>query len=385
MEMGRWIGRCAVLAVLIAGVLVARATIFAPQPVRVRVAAASQGRVESTVTNSRAGTVRARRRAQLSPETSGRVTALLHREGDRVEEGAELLRMDDAGQRARLELSRRSQAAAQARHDETCVVARRARREVDRYRELGEDIVSTDRLDQLGSVLEAADAACGSAAAQVELVRAEIAVVEVEVKKTLMRSPFAGVLADVSVEVGEFISPSPPGVPIPPVIDLLDPTSIFVSAPMDEVDSAVISAGQAVRVTFDPFLDRSFEGTVVRVAPYVLDVQAQNRTVEIEVELLDEAFSSQLLPGTTADVEVILEAREDVLRIPRSTLLEGGKVLVLEGDRLVERTLEIGLRNWDWVEVRAGLRAGERVITSLGSAQVVAGALAELEGAAPGK
>ncbi len=376
--------RLAVVAVLVAAGLGARATLFAERPVAVRVAEVGTGRVEATVTNSRAGTVRARRRSQLSPETSGRVVALLHREGDRVEEGTELLRMDDSAQRARLELSRRSQAAAQARYDETCVVARRARREVDRYSELGEEIVSPDRLDQLSSALESADAACGSAAAQVELVAAEIGVVEVEIAKTFLRAPFAGILADVSVEVGEFITPAPPGVPIPPVIDLLDPTSIFVSAPMDEVDSAIIAVGQRVRVTFDPFLGRPFEGTVVRIAPFVLDVQAQNRTVEIEVELTNTEFAAGLLPGTTADVEVILDVSEGVLRIPRSTLLEGGKVLVLEGERLVERTLEIGLRNWDWVEVRSGLSPGERVVTSLGSSDVVAGALAVLEDDASG-
>jgi len=112
---------------------------------------------------------------------------------------------------------------------------------------------------------------------------------------------------------------------------------------------------------------------VVRVAPFVLDVEAQNRTVEIEVELNDHDFASRLLPGTSADVEVILQVRDGVLRIPTSTLLEGSKVLVVDGDRLVERPVEIGLRNWDFVEITSGLHEGEAVVTTLDRPEIKAG------------
>ena len=154
----------------------------------------------------------------------------------------------------------------------------------------------------------------------------------------------------------------------------LDPTSIYISAPMDEVDSALIHNDQPVRVTVDPYPDRNFEGHVARVAPYVLDVEAQNRTVEIEVELLDQEFASSLLPGTSADVEVILDARDDALRVPTSSLLEGSAVLVVEEGKLVRRELQVGLRNWDFTEVVSGLQPGEEVVTTLDRAEVQAGA-----------
>jgi HlyD family secretion protein len=71
---------------------------------------------------------------------------------------------------------------------------------------------------------------------------------------------------------------------------------------------------------------------------------------------------------------VILSARDDVLRVPTQALLEGGRVLVLEGERLVERSFQVGLRNWDLTEVAGGLSAGERVVTSLDRPEVKAGA-----------
>ena len=66
-----------------------------------------------------------------------------------------------------------------------------------------------------------------------------------------------------------------------------------------------------------------------RVAPYVLDTEKQARTVEVEAEI-ENPEKYNLLPGYSADVEVILENRENVLRIPSQAILDGKRVLVLD-------------------------------------------------------
>ncbi len=114
-----------------------------------------------------------------------------------------------------------------------------------------------------------------------------------------------------------------------------------------------------------------------RLAPYVLDREEQNRTIEIEADFVDLAKSPaplRLLPGTSADVEVILEVRENVLRVPTPALLEGNRVLMVHDGHLVERQLMIGLKNWDWTEVRSGLVPGDQVVTTLDSPDIKAGA-----------
>jgi HlyD family secretion protein len=121
---------------------------------------------------------------------------------------------------------------------------------------------------------------------------------------------------------------------------------------MDEVDSAAMRTGQPAKASVDSRPGVSFPGKVVRIAPYVLDVETQNRTVEIEVEFDDPEVVASLLPGTSADVEVVLEARDGVLRVPASALLEGNRALVARDGRLVEETLRVGLKNWDWAEIR---------------------------------
>jgi HlyD family secretion protein len=367
--------RLAILAAVVAVIVLARLTLFAPEAVPVRTVAAEEGLVEETVTNSRAGTVKARRRAKLAPEIGGKVLSLPHRRGARVRAGELLLRVDDALQKARLALAEDESQASLAQRDQACLAAERAERERERTASLAEQgIVSTDLLDRVDSQARAAEAACRAAGAVAKRAASAVALAEAELEKTVLRAPFDGVVADVFIEEGEWTAPSPPALPIPPILDPIDMRNIYVSAPMDEVDSARIHQDQAARVTVDSHPGEEFPAHVVEVAPYVVDRLEQNRTVEIELELDDDAVAATLLPGTSADVEVILSSREGVLRVPTPALLEGGKVLLLEGGALVERSVDLGLRNWDFTEVNGGLATGARVVVSLDRPEVVAGA-----------
>lgn len=388
--MRRWIVRIAVVLGIILAGLVLRATVFKPEPIEVTVAEAGRGRVEQTVSNSRAGTVKARRRSQISPEIGGRVVEIPFREGDRFEKGDVLLRLNPSVPEAQITLSRHELQAAQAQRQQACLSAERAERERNRLRKLASDgIISTDALDQAQTAAQTAAAACSAARAVVEQAEAGVELADRQRGLTVIRAPFGGIVADLSVELGEYTTPSPPGMPIPPVLDIIDPESIYISAPMDEVDSARIHPGQPVRITIDSYPGRSFQGRVTKVAPYVLDREEQNRTVEIEAELEDIPPDVRLLPGTSADVEIILSVKEDALRVPTPALLEGNKVLVVNAEGMLEeRQLEVGLKNWDWTEVASGLQPGDRVVTSLDRPEVKAGAKVQVarsgdEGTAP--
>jgi HlyD family secretion protein len=376
--MRRWAIRILILVVLVAAGLALRATVFRPKPIEVQARPASRGRVEETVTNSRAGTVKARRRAQLAPEVGGRILSITHREGERVKAGEILMRLDASLNEAQVTLSRRELQAVEAQRAQACLAVERSRRELSRLSRLAkEGIVSTDALDQAQTATQTAEASCHSARAAVEQARAGVDLSSRRAQQSVLRAPFDGVVGDLSVEVGEWTTPSPPGMPIPPVMDILDPDSIYISAPMDEVDSSRIHAGQPVRVTVDAYPGRTFAGHVRRIAPFVLDVEEQNRTVEIEV-VLEDPGTVRLLPGTSADVEVVLEVRPDVLRVPTPALLEGGNVLVVRKEgktgKLEERKVRTGLRNWDWTEVLDGVSPGDLVVTSLDKPEIKAGA-----------
>jgi len=370
----RWI---VVVGLVIVAVVALRLTVFKPRVVSVRVAKVTRGAVEETVSNTRAGTVKARLRAKLSPQVGGLVVALPHRKGSWVKKGDLLLKLDDRTQRAQLDVALKRLAASRKQAADACFAADLAAKELVRTEGLfAKGIASDQQLDMGRTERDRTRAACEAARAGIAEAQAGVDSARVAVSLTELRAPFAGVVADLTTELGEWITPAPPGVPIPPVIDLLDPSSIYVSAPIDEVDSERVSVGQEVRLSVDSRRGEHFPGHLVRIAPFVEDKLEQNRTVTVEAEFNDPSVTQGLLPGTSADMEIVLARRQDVLRVPASAVAEGGNVLVLRNGRLEERKVRTGLANWQYVQVLDGLRLGEAVVTARDSTAVKAGARA---------
>src|SRR5512139_1743029 len=127
-----WVRRGLVVAAIVAAIVLLRLTVFRPESIPVSVFRVAAGRVEETVTNSKAGTVRSRRRATLSTEVGGRVASIPVREGDRVEAGRVLLSIADGDLRAQASLQERSAQAAAAAEREACTAAEQAAKDLVR-------------------------------------------------------------------------------------------------------------------------------------------------------------------------------------------------------------------------------------------------------------
>jgi len=336
-----------------------------PEPIPVEVVEVGRGTVAETVTNTRAGTVKACQRAKLAPPAGGQIAKLPVKKGDRVAAGQVLLELWNDDIRAQLAVTERDAAAARARREEACVSAKVARRESNRLASLVErKLVSTELAERAEGEADAREAACRAAAEQVRVSESRIDAARATLERTLLRAPFAGTVAEINGEIGEFVTPSPVGIPTPPAVDVVDTSCIYITAPIDEVDAPRVREGMPARVTLDAFRDRSFQAHVRRVAPYVIDTEKQARTVEVEAEI-DELGDALLLPGYSADVEVILAERADVLRVPTRALIEGKRVYVLEDGTVRSRDVTTGIGNWEYTEVTAGIDAGARVVVSI--------------------
>jgi HlyD family secretion protein len=336
-----------------------------PEPISVEVVAASRGSVAETVTNTRAGTVKACQRAKLAPPSGGQIARLPVKKGERVQAGQVLLELWNDDIRAELSVTERDVAAARARREEACVAAKVARRESDRLAQLTErKLVSTELAERAAGEAAAREAACRAAAEQIRVSQSRVEAAQARLERTLLRAPFAGTVAEINGEIGEFVTPSPVGIPTPPAVDVVDTSCIYITAPIDEVDAPRVRSGMPARVTLDAFRDRSFKAHVRRVAPYVLDTEKQARTVEVEAEI-DELGDALLLPGYSADVEVILAERGDVLRIPTRALVEGKRVYVLEDGTVRSRDVATGIGNWEYTEITTGIDPGARVVVSI--------------------
>lgn len=357
-----------------------------PKPVAVIVTEAQVGRVEASVSNTRAGTVEACQRTRLSTIIGGRIEVLAVHEGDRVKKGQLLMKLWNDDQQAQQTLAQRQLSAARLRVGDACAMAAAAQREAERQSALRrEGFISSAAEDKVRTEADVRRSQCEAMRADAQQAEARLKATQVEQGRTVLIAPFDGTVAKIVGEVGEYSTPSPPGVPTPPAIDLIDDTCLYVKAPMDEMDAPRIQPGQPVRISIDALPGRSFAGRVRRVAPIVSAVEKQARTVDIDVEFEQLDAARPLLVGYSADVEVVLAVRDPALRLPTGALGDKGRVLVVGGDggtTLVERFVRTGLSNWEWVEVLDGVQAGERVVTSLERPGVVPGAQVSIETAA---
>ncbi|MCY1207067.1 Macrolide export protein MacA [compost metagenome] len=339
-----------------------------PEPVPVQLVEVGKGDVETLVANTRAGTVKACRRAHLSFKTGGQVSELLIHAGQRVQAGDVLMRLRQDDLQARVEEARARLDVQRNLREQSCRQASQDHRDQQRLARLAErKLASEDLLDQSATRARLSQLLCSSGEAKIREAEASLDLQLAQLDQATLRAPFAGIVAQINGELGEVVTPSPPGIPTPPAVDLIDDQCLYVDAPIDEVDAARVRPGMPVRITLDAFRGRSFEGRVSRIAPFVRELEKQARTVDVEVKFEQVPADLMLLSGYSADVEILLAQRAQTLRVPTESLLEGGKVLRYDpsNGHLREQKVDIGLANWRWSEVKGGLAAGDRILPSL--------------------
>lgn len=375
--------RKVVIALVIIAVAVAAYSFLRQEkPVAVITQVAAVGKIESIITNTRAGTIKTCRRAQMSPAVGGQISTLPVKEGDQVKQGQLLLSIWNEDLQAELSLAKRQAQAEQARSQQACVSAQVAQQEASRSRKLfKQGLASTEATERAEGNAKAQQAGCRAAQAIARVSASRIDVVEANLRRTQLLAPFAGTVADINGEVGEFVTPSPIGIPTPPAIDLIDMTCLYITAPIDEVDAPHITTGMPVRISLDAFHNQSFPGRVKSIASYVEDREKQARTVDIDVEFVQSTPLPKLLPGLSADVEIIVSEQASSLRIPTEAIIDNHYVLRFDPDSQSLQQVEvgIGLQNWKYSQIKSGLKAGDHVVTSLDRSGVVAGAAAKLE------
>jgi len=368
------------LIVILCVIAIAAIFFFNRQPklIDVEIVHLEKGEVSATVSNTRVGTVKACRRSFLAPATGGQVAKLHVREGDSVKQNQLLMEVWNKDLKAQVKLQEFQVRANQATAEQVCQLAAVAEREARRASlQQKYAIVSDEVLDTKETDARAKRASCNASRESIAVSEAHRDAVQAAVERTFVFAPFDGRVAEINVEIGEYVTPSPPGIPTLPAIDLLDVSCLYVSAPIDEVDAPKIRTGMSACVSLDAFAEKRCSGTVTRIAPYVLEKEKQARTVEVEVKLTDPNDIKDLLPGYSADIEILLASKQQALKVPAEAVLENNRVLLMQADGLLEeRLFKPGLANWNTVEVLSGLNVGDKVVLSVGRDGVVAGAYA---------
>ena len=288
------------------------------------------------------GTVRANESVEIVSEISGKIAAIHFDEGARVAKGTLLLKIDDSElmaekQRAvyRVELAERAEA---------------------RQQQLLDDGVISS---------ETYDVALG----ELNVLRAELQLMEAQQLKTEIRAPFEGVVGLRWVSPGSYLSSQ---TRIASLHDV-DPVKLDFSVP--ERYSALMKIGDEITFTVEGS-DRVFPGTVYAIEP---SVDAASRSLRMRARCPNH--DGLLLPGTFANVELAIRSVADALTVPAIAVipeLGGKKVFVFRDGRAEPRPVTTGIRNDSEVQVTSGLDAGDLVITS-GILQLQPGLEVELD------
>ncbi len=287
---------------------------------------------------SRDGVVEAVREAALSAQTSGRVTAVEVDVNDRVVAGQILLRLSVVEQQAGVDAAR-----AQLRATEASAIE--AERNYQRFASLSKgNYVSRAQLDQARAARDAANAARDAA-------RAQLSAAGQGADYTIVRAPYAGIVAARRVEPGEAVAPGQP------LLTLYAPDDLRIEVQVPQSEADAIRAQPGARVVFD-------DGVSVDARQVVVYPGADPLSHSVTVRVLLPQMATPVAPGTTAKVVFPISDGDETLRVPEQAIVRRGEltgVYVLKDGTLTLRQLRPGAREGDSVEVLAGLRAGDVV------------------------
>lgn len=207
--------------------------------------------------------------------------------------------------------------------------------------------------------------------AQLSMEKAEIALKKAEndldqardeLDKTMIIAPFSGTVTEVNAEEGDTVSTAVFASTV--IFKLVDTDHLELKATVDEIDIDQVTVGQKADLNLDALPDEAFTGVVTFIDPLSL---MEGGIVVYEVTIrLDNAAALGLKEGMTAEADIIIEERTNVLLIPERAIFDddsGNSVVkVLVGEEIEEREVSVGISSGLEVEVTGGLSEGEVVV-----------------------
>lgn len=279
-----------------------------------RTEAVQRGEIVRSVAAS--GTLEALVTVEVGSQISGQVTQVLVDYNDRVRKGQVLAILDPQNQQSAVEQSQASIQAARASVAQAQAQVALAQAEYDRQKFLFDrQIVAQAALDTASAALRTARAGVAQANAQVAQQQAQLRANQATLGRTTIVAPIDGVIIDRQIEPGQTVAS---GLNVAVLFTLAqDLSRVQALISVDEADIGSVKPGQAVRFTVDAFPNDNFTGTVTRIRALPATEQSVVAyTVEVEAANPDE----KLLPGMTANADIVLEERRNVLRVPNAAL-----------------------------------------------------------------
>jgi RND family efflux transporter MFP subunit len=327
----------------------------------------------STAVLQATGYVTARRMATVSAQIIGTLTEVLIEEGDYVEQGQVLARLEDSSQLAQLHAAQAAERAAEARVAQLRTELSQARRDRDRLAGLADQgLVSEQLAEQAGSGVTGLEAQLLAEEAQAKSAGAQVEVAQVSYDYTVVRAPFAGVVTQKTAQVGEIIAPSAAGGGFTRtgVGTIVDMDSLEVEVDVNESYIARVEAGMPARAVLDAYPDWKIPAHVIAIVP-----TADRGKATIKVRVALETEDRRVVPNMGVRVSFLEPQPEDTaaaalppagVLLPSSAIVrrDGAAYVFLVADGVArEQAVVTGERRYgDFALVTDGIQAGASVI-----------------------
>ncbi|MDP8255015.1 MAG: efflux RND transporter periplasmic adaptor subunit [Candidatus Alcyoniella australis] len=329
----------------------------------------------------------------LSADLSGQIVQLDVNEGDWVEKGQVLVRLDQDLYASQRDQARASLRSADAGLELAQANLAQAQRELARIEQLHErGLASQQAFENARTVHESAEAQVEVAKAQRSQARAVINSADDQLGKTVIHSPMSGTAVKVNKEVGEIAMGNQFTQDV--IMVVADLSAMECVLEVDENDVVKIQIGDSAKIEVDALPDDEFSGTVTRIAksPLIKGLGGLEETTSFEVKVTIEGPIEKLLPGMSATVDVEVDRADQVVAVPLQCLTKRDPVVekelreareskqklerppTPETDRLVEclfviqegqalmRPVTTGISSETHVEIKEGIESGEEIV-----------------------
>ncbi len=292
------------------------------------------------------GTVEAVTKINITPEVGGKIARIHVEAGDRVAKGQLLAELEADSIRLQLKQTEAAVAVAEASYAD----ALRNKERMDRL--IKESAVSEQQREKIQLAFDAA-------AAQLEQARAGLNLAQYALNVSLMKAPFAGVVASKNAEVGDVINPMMGGFGggAGGVLTLMDYSKVKLIVAVSSEDIGRIRKGQEVILRVGSLPGRDFRGAV-----RVVNLTADPLNKKFDIEAVFDNPEATLRPGTFGDLVFEVQSHENALVVPQSAILENSYVFVAVDGKAARKNVTLGIQNTTMIEVLEGLAEGDMVI-----------------------
>ena len=319
------------------------------------------------------GYVVARRQATVSAKVTGRVSEVLIEEGQRVEAGQVLARLDAVDAQAGLELSKSRLDAARAQLAEQRALLAQAERDLKRQQDLvGRKLTSQQAADDAQTQVVTLRARITAQERQIIVAQRDVDVGQVQVDNTVVTAPFSGVITVKAAQPGEIVSPMSAGggftrTGIGTVVDM---TSLEIEVDVNESYIARVKAGAPVESTLNAYPDWKIPGKVIAIIP-----TADRSKATVKVRISIDTKEDRIVPDMGARVAFMEEKKSAAAatQAPQAlpgalvpgdavkSVADGSVVYVVKDGKAVERKVSVGQTMGASRQILSGVAVGERV------------------------